>query len=302
MITKLRSIWSQYDAIIVHMPDPMANLALYLVRPKCKIILYWHSDIVSPKTLVRFYRPILNWLVKRADYVLGATPAHIEHSEYIKQFSGKSGILPYFTGIADSRLNEQESAQLSMLKEKYKGRKILLYTGRLVHYKNLDMLIRVASLLDSGYMLIIAGEGERFAHLKMLAAELDVHEDKLVFLGSLSNSELRVYYSLCDLFVFPSNRKNEMFGMSMLEAISFGKPVVSCKVKGSGMDYVNINNETGIQVTPDSPQEFTDAIVKILGDSGRYKTMSENCLKHVRQNFAADTAAEKLTELIQAKP
>ncbi|HAL86191.1 MAG TPA: hypothetical protein DCM31_04535 [Deferribacteraceae bacterium] len=301
MIAKLRQIWAQYDAIIVHMPDPMANLALYFARPKNKIILYWHSDIVSQKNLVKLYRPLLNWLVRRADYILGATPAHIEHSEYKEQFSGKSGILPYFTDIADSGLNEQENKQLLTLRGRYRDRKILLYTGRLVHYKNLDMLIKVASLLDGRYVLIIAGEGERLAHLKALAAELGLHEDKLIFLGSLSNSELRVYYSLCDLFVFPSNKKNEMFGMSMLEAVSFGKPVVSCKVEGSGMDYVNINNITGIQVSSASPHDFADAVKQILDDNELYNTMSANCLKHVKQNFASDAAAEMLTQLITTK-
>lgn len=301
MITKLRQIWTQYDAIIVHMPDPMANLALYLARPKNKIILYWHSDIVSQKKLVKLYRPLLDWLVRRADHILGATPAHIEHSEYKEQFFSKSAILPYFTKIADNGLDEQENRQLLTLKERYRDRKILLYTGRMVRYKNLDMLIKVASLLDDRYILIIAGEGERLAHLKVLAAELGLHEDKIIFLNSLSNSELRIYYSLCDLFVFPSNKKNEMFGMSMLEVISFGKPVVSCKVEGSGMDYVNINNITGIQVASDSPHDFADAVKQILNDNELYNTMSVNCLKHVEQNFASDVAVEMLTQLITTK-
>ena len=71
MVTRLRRIAKDYDIIHIHHPDPMAAMALRLSGYKGKVVLHWHSDILSQKALLRFYLPIQNWLIKRADTIGG---------------------------------------------------------------------------------------------------------------------------------------------------------------------------------------------------------------------------------------
>lgn len=71
MVTRLRRIAKDYDIIHIHHPDPMAAMALRLSGYKGKVVLHWHSDILSQKALLRFYLPIQNWLIKRADTIVG---------------------------------------------------------------------------------------------------------------------------------------------------------------------------------------------------------------------------------------
>ena len=58
MVTRLRRIAKDYDIIHIHHPDPMAAVALRLSGYKGKVVLHWHSDILSQKALLRFYLPI----------------------------------------------------------------------------------------------------------------------------------------------------------------------------------------------------------------------------------------------------
>jgi glycosyltransferase involved in cell wall biosynthesis len=54
----------------------------------------------------------------------------------------------------------------------------------------------------------------------------------------------------CDLFCLPSVSRNEAFGLVLVEALYFGKPLVTTNVEGTGMNYVNKHNETGLVVPP----------------------------------------------------
>ena len=70
MIWKLRKMRKQYDVIHVHHPDPMACLALFCSGFKGKVVLHWHSDILKQKLLLKFYQPLQNWLIRRADVIV----------------------------------------------------------------------------------------------------------------------------------------------------------------------------------------------------------------------------------------
>ena len=73
MIFSLRKRCGEYDIIHVHHPDPMACLALFLSGYRGKVVLHWHSDIEKQKTLLRLYRPLQEWLLGRADLIVGTT-------------------------------------------------------------------------------------------------------------------------------------------------------------------------------------------------------------------------------------
>ena len=84
MITELRRRCGDYDIIHIHHPDPMAALALRLSGYKGRVILHWHSDILKQKVLLRFYRPLQNWLIDRAEKIVGTTLHYLDNSPWLE--------------------------------------------------------------------------------------------------------------------------------------------------------------------------------------------------------------------------
>jgi len=67
--------------------------------------------------------------------------------------------------------------------------------------------------------------------------------------------------------------------------MSFGKPIVATKIKGSGVDWVNKGDITGVSVEPKNERELANAFVKILEDKNRYKEYSKNAFKRFNDLF-----------------
>ena len=86
------------DIVHIHMPFPLGDLACLLSGYKGKVVLWWHSDIVRQKRMMFFYRPLMNWLLRRADVIVVATEGHINGSRYLKPYADKCVIIPY--GVA----------------------------------------------------------------------------------------------------------------------------------------------------------------------------------------------------------
>ena len=103
---------------------------------------------------------------------------------------------------------------------------VLLYTGRLATEKNITDLLYGQVLLNSMYpniKLVIVGSGNLNSSLKRMASKLDL-KNSVVFTGEIPNKEMSNIYSMCDVFVMPS--QSETQGLNVLEAVATGKPIV----------------------------------------------------------------------------
>ena len=97
--------------------------------------------------------------------------------------------------------------------------------------------------------------------LKLLASKLKL--DNVIFLGSVSEEDKNILLKLCYAFIFPSNLRSEAFGISLLEAASVGKPLISSEI-GTGTSYVNIHNKTGLVVNPGSVIDLRESMQYLL--------------------------------------
>ena len=293
LVTNLKKLSGKYDILHVHHPDPMAFLALYLVRPSAKVIIHWQSDIVRQELMLKLFLPLQNWVLRRADRIIVASDAYAQHSPYLAAYLDKVEVIP--NGISDEKLQANEE-KVETIRERYKEKKIVLAFGRLVAYKGFRHLIDAAKFLGDDYQILIGGGGPE---AEMLQEKIDTLKlgNKVQLLGHIAEEEKYDYFQAASIFCLPSVTKAEAFGIVLLEAMAFGKPIVSSKIESSGMVWVNQDQVTGLQVPPGSPVELAKAIKKITNDPELYQTFSQNGRERYLELFTQEKMLDSLQTL-----
>ena len=97
--------------------------------------------------------------------------------------------------------------------------------------------------------------------------------------------ELKALIYASDIFCFPSITKNEAFGLALAEAMYYEKPAITFTIPGSGVNYVNLNDETGIEVDNRNVKKYAEAIEKLAEDKNLRKKYGEAGRMRVMNNF-----------------
>jgi len=291
LIGMLRKQCENYDIIHIHHPDPMAALALKLSGYHGKVVLHWHSDILKQKLLLKFYRPLQNWLIKRSEVIIGTSPKYLEQSPHLSSCKKEKISVPI--GIESI---VPDNAKVEEIKTRYKNKKIVFSLGRLVGYKGFKYLIDAAKLLPDDFIVLIGGSGslKEELHNHISANKL---ETKVKLLGRVPNDELASYYDACSVYVMSSIWKTEAFGIVQIEAMSCGKPVVATHIPESGVDWVNMDGYSGINVAPEDSKALADAILLITSDNSIYDTYCKNAKRRFNENFTLHIMCKSIYDL-----
>lgn len=291
MIVKLRQIGKQYDVIHIHHPDPMACIALFFSGYKGKVVLHWHSDILKQKLLLKIYAPFQNWLIRRADVIVGTTPVYVKESPFLQEVQNKIRNIPI--GIAPLTA---EPNKADAIKSRYPGKKIVFSLGRLVEYKGFSYLIEAASMLGEDYVFLIGGTGPLRDSLEATIKRLGL-EQRVILSGHIADDDLASYFEACDLFVLSSVQKTEAFAIVQIEAMSCGTPVVATRIKESGVSWVNKHESSGLNVTPRDPKSLAQAIERILSDEALRTSLSKGARLRYRELFTLEGMRDKCLDL-----
>ncbi len=293
MIFRLRKIQKEYDVIHIHHPDPMACLSLFLSGYKGPVVLHWHSDILKQKLLLKFYTPLQNWLLRRADVIVGTTPVYVAESPFLEKVQDKVCNIPIGVDAVNPVFE-----RVVRIREKYAGKKIIFSLGRLVEYKGYEYLIRAACRLSDDYLILIGGKGPLRQHLQTLIEELGV-ADKVKLAGFISDKDLPDYFGACDVFCLSSIWKTEAFAIVQVEAMSCGKPVVATEIPKSGVSWVNADLQSGINVEPEDADALAQAITAVLSDNWLYEKLSKGARQRYETMFTKERMAERCLSLYQ---
>ena len=269
---KFKKIRNDYGIIDIHYPNPIAFLACLFFKPKGKIIIHYHCDIIKQKITGFFIKPLLLKILKISDKIIISNPNMLKSSKILLKFEEKCKVIPFGIDIEE-------------IKEKYG--KYILFVGRLIYYKGVQVLLDAIKDLDVN--LVIIGTGKLEKELKQQVENLNI-ENKVFFLKNKSRKELINFYSQAETFVLPSIFKSEAFGIVLLEAMACGIPLVSTEL-GTGTSYVNNDGETGYVVEKNNREELSKAIEKILDN--KEINFKENCLKRVEEKFTFDQFVDK---------
>jgi rhamnosyl/mannosyltransferase len=293
MISQVGRLCPHYDVVHVHMPDPMAALALWLAKPQARLVVHWHSDVVRQRLSLKFYEPLQRWLLKRADAIIATSPAYVESSSALRPWRSKVEVIPI--GISDNAASVRPE-QVARLRARYGGRRIVFALGRMAYYKGFDVLIDAALRLPDDCVVLIGGAGGMLDRLRTRVAS-DTPAGKVHLLGPIEQQELVTHFAAADVFCLPSIARSEAYGVVMVEAMSMGKPVVSTEIPGSGVSWVNLEGVTGMKVPVGSPQALADALCLILADEGLRERMGAAARHHYIEHFSAAEMTRRTVSL-----
>ncbi len=279
------------ELIQIHAPFPLSDLALVLsgASKRAKIAVWWHSDVIKQKKLMILYKPLMKMMLKRADKIFVAGKTVAEKSAHLAKYMDKVEVIPF--GVSpESYIAPANTTYLSdklNVKENVK----LLFVGRLVYYKGVEVLLK-AMAKTKGSELFIVGDGELEEQLKAECAELSI-ENRVHFLGKIEEDELKAALYDCDVFVLPSVSRSECFGLVQLEAMAYGKPVINTDLPTAVPD-VSLDGETGITVPPSDVSALANALDRLVLDPELRKTYGEAAIKRCKEHFALEDMQEKL--------
>lgn len=286
------------DYVIFNYPNPFEAhyLKKYLNHKTFKFILWWHLDITKQKVLGKLFNGQNRFLLKCADKVISTSPNYIEGSKFLQSVKDKTLVIPSCVDEARMEFGEENLKQANVIRNKYEGKYICFACGRHVEYKGMEYLIKSSKYLPDNYKVLIGGKGPLTEELKKMA----LNDSKIEFLGRISDEELKNYLLASDVFAFPSITKNEAFGLSLAEALYYGVPSVTFTIPGSGVNYVNLNNVTGLEAPNKDAEEFAKNIRQICEDKELNLKLKENAKNRTKELFGTNEFKQNVLNMIKS--
>ena len=288
------------DVILSHWTFPAGLIGIYVaklfgIKPILKI---YGTDLVFLK---RFKLKLLG------RHVMKNSSTIIANSQYTKNVGIEFGISPdkievipegtyYPIDIPDSDLHALRNELCLSSNE------VIFTIHRLIPLKGTSYLIRAMSMVVENCpdaRLIIGGEGPEKEKLEALAKELCI-KDNILFVGRISEEQLPVYYKLCDVYVIPSIRdkwgNTEGLGMPVIEAMSYGKPVVGFDV--GGPKYTIEDGVNGYSVKEKDWERMGKRIIALLKNKSLRAKFGDNGRHIVVEKFSWNKVSERYGYLV----
>lgn len=184
---------------------------------------------------------------------------------------------------------------------------IILQLGRMVPRKGVDNVVRAVGTLrrDHGVwarLLIVGGESDvpdpaitpEIGRLQALAREEGV-EEWVTFAGRRQRDTLRYFYSAADVFV--TTPWYEPFGITPLEAMACGVPVIGSEV--GGIKHTIMDGQTGFLVPPNNPETLANRMLTLIQYPRIQNALRRNALRRVHKHFTWQSVAQLTASLYE---
>lgn len=282
-------------------------IVLLLRAFNVKRIYHLHNRGVSLKQNNSLYRICYNFVFKNAEVILLSNLLYHDIQEFVPK--NKIYICP--NGIDD--LSNQHLKPIIIEKNllppnifpqaSEDSKKIvhLLFLSNLIESKGVFDLLEACALLKakgiSFKCTFIGGESDISANQFMNRINLLDLDEQVVFEGKKYDKEKELAYKKADIFVFPTYYSNECFPLVLLEAMSYGLPVVST-FEGGIQDIVEIN-ETGFLVEQRNVADLADKLEFLIQNPDVRKNMGILGREKYEKEFTLDRFENRLKEILQ---
>lgn len=286
---KFRELVAEADIIHYHFPNPFADVLHFSCLINKPTIVTYHSDIIKQKHLLKIYNPLMHKFLLSADKIIATSPNYFSTSDILQHYASKVRIIPI-------GLNRESFPLLKTERLSY-WRKLLpadffLFIGSMRYYKGLYTALD--AIKGTTLHLVLAGNGGIENDLKDYAQKNAINNAH--FIGPISEEDKIALHTLSKAFVFPSNARSEAFGISLLEAASLRKPLISCEI-GTGTSFVNVNNETGLVIEHSSPLELRSAMKFLVENNDAAIKFGANAEQRYLKFFTATKQAESYVDV-----
>ncbi len=232
---------------------------------------------------------IKNYAKKTDAIITDSQSTKSEVLKYLKVPEEKIHVI--YLGCSEGFQPFPESEKKQKIREKYniKG-DFILYVGTLEPRKNLKGLICAydRSRAKEDFLLVLAGgKGWKYKHIFRLVKRLKL-EDRVIFTGYMSDSDLPALYNSASVFVYPSFY--EGFGLPPLEAMACGTPVIVSHTTS----LPEVVGNAGVYVDPSDIEQISTSIDTVLSDTELRQTLRERGLKRAKLFSWGKTAKETI--------
>lgn len=241
-------------------------------------------------------------VIRNADQIIAECPQDRDDLRYFYNApAGKITVIPCGVNLEELYPIDKITARrfLQLPRKEF----ILLQLGRMVPRKGVDTVIEALAKLERTHnvkLVIVGGECDtcgrntELERLSQLAKDKGVHS-KVIFTGQKGRRELKYYYTAADLFI--TTPWYEPFGITPLEAMACGTPVIGSNV--GGIKYSVADGQTGALVPPRDPEALARKIGSLMKSPELLKKMSGEAIRRVNGMFTWDLVAKKMGILYQ---
>ena len=259
---QLRRLLTQLEVDVVnaHAPVPgIADVAAF-VSPAPVVMTYHSGSLVKGGHPVD---PLLRAYERRVlPRVFDRCAGHVAVSPVAANATRAARLVP--PGVDSTKFTPPAAGSPRTQRVLYVGR-----VERTSRWKGLEVLVESLSRLCAqvpGVTLGVVGTGDDVAHLQRLAQRLGV-DDRITWHGAADHGELPEHYRRAAVTVLPSLTESESFGITLVEAMASGCPVVASDV--GGIPFVVRDRVDGLLVPPGDPDALADALAAVLLDPDR---------------------------------
>jgi glycosyltransferase involved in cell wall biosynthesis len=282
-----------FDVVHAFWPIPQGVLGLAAKRAAGipLVSTFFGVELTWMDRQFPFLAPMLRRIVRGSDAVTAISTYTAERLQRVAP-GVRTEVIPFGAAV---------DAAPSLPRPRPPGsRPELLFMGRLVERKGVHLLLEALSSIpgESRPLLHIVGDGPERARLQELAGELRLVDD-VVFHGFVSTVEKAERLAGCDAFVLPavvdSKGDTEGLGVVLLEAMTYGKPVIA-SAAGGIVDIVR-DGRNGFLVAPGDAAALATAIRTCVENPERARELGAQGRINVEQGFSWDVIADRLAAL-----
>jgi rhamnosyl/mannosyltransferase len=289
------------ELLHLHLPNTSAFWALALpAARRLPWLVHWHSDVISGvldrrlELAYRFYRPFEQGLLRGSRGVLVTSPSYLAASPALQAWRERCGVVPL--GLDPARLPAPDDAATARAELLWPGGGCrVLAIGRLTHYKGFEVLIR-ALAAQPNLQLVIVGGGEQHAGLAKLVDQLGL-SNRIRLAGFQADPVRNALLAGCDVFCLPSLARSEAFGVVLLEAMRYSRPVVASDIPGSGVGWVVRQAGHGRLVPPGDAGALGRVLAELATDPAQRQALGQAGERALRQRFAIGPVAGRIAAL-----
>jgi rhamnosyl/mannosyltransferase len=282
------------DVVHLHTPNPTMMLGLVAGGLRVPVAISHHSDVVRQKKLGLVLRPFERRAYGAATAVLAASHQYAESSPLLREHAGKVRVVPYGIDLRPFLAPSPAALRFAQgLRQLHRG-PIWLCVGRLVYYKGLATGLEALPGVPG--QLLIVGEGPLGAALDRQVRRLGLTE-RVVRLGRVNNDELVGAYHAATALWFPSNARSEAFGLTQVEAMASGCPVINTDIPGSGAGWVSLHEESGLTVPVGDAAALARAARRLLDEPGLRQRLADGARSRACREFEAERMARQTLEV-----